>query len=623
MSLTQALNSAISGLQTNQASMAMVAANVANAGTPGYTRKIVNQVAVAGNNSGIGVQVGDVQRELDTFVQKQLRTENAGASYADTRAQMYSQLQALYGEPGGANALETVYNNFTSSLQALSTSPSDTSVQSSVVSNAQLLAQQLNQMTAGIQGLRENAEQGISDAVNQANDAMTQIASLNQQIAGSAPGDSATASLMDQRDTYIDQLSKLMDINVVQGDNNQVSILTNSGVQLVGTKAAQLSFDAQGTMTPTSQWSADPTQRAVGTLTLTSPNGNSIDLIQSHALRSGTIAADLQMRDQDLVQAQNQIDALAAGMSAALSDQTTSGTAVTSGLQNGFDVDVGGLSAGNNVTISYTDSLTNTARTLTLVRVDDPTALPLSGSTTATPNDKVVGIDFSGGMSSVIAQINTAIANTGMVASNPSGTTLRVLDDGAGNIVNVNSVTTTTTATSLTGGSAELPLFTDGSTPYTGAISGLGSESVGFAGRIVVNAALVADPSKLVSYQSGTPVGDNTRPDFMYQQLTGASVSFSPQTGIGTAASPFSGSITTFLQQVISQQAEAANSANNLKSGQDVVVSSLQQRFNDTSSVNIDQEMANLLTLQNSYAANAHVMTAINQMFTTLMSMTQ
>ena len=623
MSFTQAINSAISGLQTDQASMAMVAANVANAGTPGYTRKVVNPVAVAGNNSGISVQVGDVQRELDLFVQKQLRTENAGASYADSRAQSLTQLQALYGQPGGANALETVYNNFTSSLQALSTSPSDTSVQSSVVSNAQLLAQQLNQMTAGIQGLREDAEQGISDAVNQANDAMTQIASLNQQIAASSPGDSATASLMDQRDTYIDQLSKLMDITVVQGDNNQVSVMTNSGVQLVGIKAAQLSFDAQGTMTPNSQWSADPTQRAVGTLTLTSPNGNSIDLIQSHAIRSGTIAADLQVRDQDLVQAQNQIDALAAGMSSALSDQTTAGTAVTSGLQNGFDVDVGGLSAGNNVTINYTDSLTNTPRTLTLVRVDDPTALPLSANATASPNDKVVGIDFSGGMSSVISQINSAIANTGMVASNPSGTTLRVLNDGAGNIVTVNSVTATTTATSLTGGSAQLPLFTDGGTPYTGAISGLGSESVGFAGRIVVNAALVADPSKLVGYQASTPVGDSTRPDFMYQQLTGAPVLFSPETGIGTAASPFSGSINTFLQQVISQQAETANSATNLKSGQDVVVSSLQQRFNDTSSVNIDQEMANLLTLQNSYAANAHVMTAINQMFTTLMSMTQ
>ena len=49
MSLTQALNTALSGLQVKQASISMVAANVANADTPGYTRKVVNQVATGGN----------------------------------------------------------------------------------------------------------------------------------------------------------------------------------------------------------------------------------------------------------------------------------------------------------------------------------------------------------------------------------------------------------------------------------------------------------------------------------------------------------------------------------------------------------------------------------------------
>ncbi len=96
MSLTQALNSALSGLQVTQANIAMVAANVANADTPGYTRKIVNQVAT-GANTSIGVRVSDIQREIDLYVQRQLRIENAGASYADTRADMYSQLQNIYG----------------------------------------------------------------------------------------------------------------------------------------------------------------------------------------------------------------------------------------------------------------------------------------------------------------------------------------------------------------------------------------------------------------------------------------------------------------------------------------------------------------------------------------------
>jgi len=619
MGLTQALSTALSGLQVNQASLALVSSNVANADTPGYTRKIVNQVAAIANGTNVGVRISDVQRQLDQYVQRQLRTEYSGANYADTRAHFYSRLQDIYGQPGSANALETVYNNFTNALQALSTSPDNSAARSTVIGTGQLLAQQLNQMSNSIQSLRGDAELGISNAVTQANNAMSQIAVLNQKIAASTTADSAIVTLMDQRDSYIDQLSQLMDINIIKGDQNQLNIFTTSGIQLVGTQASELSFNAQGTITAASQWSANPSQSTLGTITLTASSGNSIDLIQNNSIRSGTIAAYLQMRDQDLVQAQNQLDAIAAAMASALSDKTTSGTAVAVGAQSGFDVDIGSLSAGNTITVNYTDVGTSTAYTLTLMRVDDPLALPLSNSATTDPNDTVVGLDFSGGIGSVIAQINTAFAGTGMTASNPSGTTLEILDDGAANTVNVDAVSTTLTATSLSGGSAELPFFTDVTTPYTGAITALGSQSIGFSGRITVNSALAADPSGLVVYQAGTASGDSTRPDFIYQQLTGTSLTYSPNTGIGTSAAPFSASLTTFLRQVISQQAEAASSADSLKQGQDIVLSALQQRFNDASSVNVDQELANLLTLQNSYAANARVLSAVKAMLDTLL----
>jgi flagellar hook-associated protein 1 FlgK len=621
MSLSQALAAAISGLRTNQSGLALVAANVANADTPGYVRKTVNQVATAGNDTGIGVRVTGVQRELDQYVQRQLRVENAGASYADMRAQFYDRLQDIFGVPGSDNALETAFNNFTTALQALSTSPDDPAARSSVVSNAQLLAQRLNRMSSSVEGLRGDAELGIADAVARANEAMRQSATLNVRIAASPQNDTQTATLMDQRDAYIDQLSQLMDVNVVKIDNKQVSVFTNSGIQLVGTNASTLSFDAQGTMSATSRWSADPAQRTVGTLVLTSPTGGSVDLIQANAIRSGEIAAYLQMRDEDLVQAQNQLDAIAAAMASSLSDKTAAGSTVTSGLQNGFEVDIGGLSAGNRITVDYTDSLTNTPHTVTFVRIDDPSVLPLSGSATTAANDRVVGIDFSGGMASVIAQINGALGTTGLSASNPAGTTLRILDDGAGNIADVNSLSATATVTGFSGGSGELPFFTDGMASYTGAITALGSQSVGFAGRVRVNADLIADPARLVQYQPGVAAGDSTRPDFIYGQMTDAAVAFSPDTGIGSATTPFAGSITTFLRQVISQEGEAASNANNLKQGQDVVLSALQQRFNDGSSVNIDQEMANLLTLQNAYAANARVLSSVKEMFDTLLKM--
>ena len=620
MGLSQALAAAVSGLHANQAGLSLVAGNVANANTPGYVRKSVNQVAVADGGTTIGVRMGDVQRHLDEFVQKQLRAENAGAAYADLRDKFYDQLQQIYGQPGSNTALDSTFNNLTSALRALSASPDDSSARIGVVSAAQLLAQQLNGMSQNIEDFREGAESGIATSVSTANEMMRRIAALNTQIAQSGRQDTATATMMDERDLAVDQLSQVLDINVVSGQNNQITVYTGSGLLLVGDKAATLNFDARGTLSASAQWSADPTQRGVGGITLTSPNGNPIDLIETRAIRSGQLAGYLQLRDSDLVQAQNQLDAIASSMASALSDKTTNGAAVTSGTQAGFDIDIGSLLEGNTFSVGYIDKLTNSQRQITFVRVDDPTVLPLSDAATANGNDRVVGIDFSAGMGSVWAQISDALSTTGIASSN-SGTMLHLLNDGAGGRVTLTSASTTTTISSFGSGSSQLPLFMDGTAAYTGSFRTTGVQSQGFASRISVNSTLVADPSKLVAYQSGTQAGDASRPNFILAQLTNSALTFNPNSGIGSTNSPYSGSLSGFMRKVIEFQGEATNIAKTLKEGQDVVLSSLQQRFAENSSVNIDTEMTNLLDLQNAYAANARVMSAIKQMLDTLMDM--
>jgi flagellar hook-associated protein 1 FlgK len=246
--------------------------------------------------------------------------------------------------------------------------------------------------------------------------------------------------------------------------------------------------------------------------------------------------------------------------------------------------------------------------------------LPLPDTATTNPNDTVVGIDFSGGMASVLSQINTALSATGMTASNPSGTTLRILDDGAANTVNVDAVSATSTATGLTG-SVALPFFTDGTGVYTGAITSAGAQSVGLAARIAVNQNLIDDPTKLVAYQAGVATGDGTRPNYIYDQIVNAQLSYSPTAGIGTTGAPFTADAGTYLRQIISAQGAAAANASSLQQGQDVVLSSLQQRFDSGSGVSIDQEMSDLLSLQNAYAANARVMSTIKDMLNSLMQL--
>ena len=623
MGLSQALSAALAGVNVTQQSLSVIAGNVANANTPGYVDESVdqNELVVAGQ-PGASVDTTGINRDLNTLLQSQLWTETSGNSYASTTSQLYQQLQQIYGTPGSSTSFDAIYNNFTTALQSLATNPSSTSQQSAVIGSAQELAQNLNSMTTTVQQLRTEAEQGIANGVQTVNNALQQIAQINVQLEGASPTDGTTATLEDQRDQDVTQLSQLMNVNVVQNPNNQISVFTGTGQQLVaGPQASQLQFSNVGSLTATALWNANPSEDGAGTVTLVSPSGATTDLIATNALQSGQLGAYVQMRDGILPQAQTQIDELANQMSQALSNQTTNGTAVTVGSQSGFNVDVGSVVPGNSVQLTYTDG-SNTQHTITIVSLGAGGTLPPQ-DTPSNPNNQVIGIDFSGGMASVVSQLNAALG-ANLQFSNPSGTLLQVINkNGSSNVVN--SLSATSTVTSLTSGSPQLPLFTDGNgnQPITGASNASGLQTTGLAGRIEVNPALVASPSSLVAYAANTTSGDTTRPDFLVNQMTAASLPFSPATGIGTQSTPFTGTLTDYMSQIVSQQSQAANAATNLQQGQDTVLSALQQRFNDSSGVNIDTEMSNLIALQNAYGANARVMTTIQQMMATLLTVVQ
>ena len=623
MGLSQALAIAMSGLRATQASISLVGSNVANAETPGYVRKTVIQVAGTNGDYGSSVLLNGVDRQLDQYLQTQLRTETSGASYADIRATFLANLQNVYGNPAETGTIEDSFNKLLTAFQALSTSPDSQSARISAVAAAQTMAQTLNATTQGIQNLRANAEMGINDSITTANNAMAQIAFINNQLQSSGKTDAATASLLDQRDQYITQLSSLMDVRTVVNDLNQVTVFTNSGVQLVGTEAARLSFNPQGTVTPNTLYSSDPTKSNVGTIAINFPHGGSYDLVATNSIRSGKIAAYLELRDNTLVKAQAQVDQFAASMSSALSDKTTAGTAAPASVlpQAGYDLDLTGLQSGNVIRVSYKNNTTGVTHNLSIMRVDDPSVLPLSNTSTLDPNDEVIGVNFAGGMASVVSQLNAALgASADLQFSNPSGSTLRVLDDGAPNRSDVLAASVTTTMSSLTSGNAQLPLFTDNGGLFTGALTANGSQQTGLAGRISVNLGLLGDPSRTVVFSTSplTPAGDTTRSDFVLTQLTSGIYRYSPQTGIGTTGAPFTGTLVNFAKQFISQQGEAATAAKQLADGQSVVLNTLQKKVTDASGVNIDDEMAHLLALQNAYSANARVMSSIKQMNDTL-----
>jgi flagellar hook-associated protein 1 len=620
MSLNNALNIAVSGLSTTQAQIDLVSQNVSNANSIGYTKRTLQPYQEVVGDRTSGVHAGLISRVYDRLVQSQLRSENAGGTYSSTRADYAKNIDQLFGSPGGAGSLDSVFNTFTQSLQSLVADPASTSGRAQVLNSAGVLSNTLNYLSNSVQSLRSGAESAIGNAVAQANTALEGLEAIARRQQLSRDGYD-NAALQDERDRYIDQLSSLLDVTVVEQSDGRVNVSTNAGVTLFdGTNALRFQFDERANLSPNSLYSTDPAKSGVGQLKLITKTGGSIDVVNQGALRSGQIKSLLDLRDTVLPQAQTQLDELAANLSRALSDASPTATAIP----NGFSIDLTGLKQGNSTTIDYTDQPSGIARRITIVRVDNPASLPLAQGATGNPNERLIGVDLSGGLTaaaiaSIQAQISAA-PGINLTASG-AGFTFQIVDDG-GATTKVTGLSAGITNTALTGNGPELALFQDGGTngAYTASFEN-GDQRLGFAQRIRINPAVSGDPSKLVVYNltPATPAGDSTRPSLIYDRLTKASRTFSTDAGIGGTALGFKSDVATFVRAIVNDQGTKSAQASQLNQGQQVVVNALKQKFTDKAGVSIDQELADLVKMQNAYSANARIITVVKELLDVLL----
>lgn len=613
MGLSTSLNTAIGGLTASQVGIGVVSQNVANAGTTGYVRRVVsNSDSLSGLT--IGVQSTQVQRLLDTIVQHQLWQEASGAAYTSTRAKALTNLDKLYGAPGSATALDTVFNKFTSALQSLQNDPSSYSLRSQVVDSATQLARQLNTLSSGIQAQRDQAETGIATAVTKVNDLLGALTKVNARIVA-APNDSATASLKDQRDLILSELSQYVDIKTTEDARGSISVVTGSGTQLFdGQPAVTFSFDAHSGLGPDDQWSTDPTKRGVGTITMRSANGSVSDAITNNVFRSGEIAANIELRDKTLVKAQAQLDEIATQMTKALSERSIQGNVYPAApaTPTGLDVNIDKQRV-NTLTFDYTSPPATGTQRFTFVDAPAGVTVPIGSD----PNNKVIAIDFSASPASIASQIQSALdANgaTGFTVSNPGTGVLRITEP-SGRVAGLGAQTTVTSADAAT---PEMPLFVDaGNKPFVGSYDEA-TRKVGFAARITINADVVANRA-LLSGAPGTPAGDTARASALLAGLTSNVRSFDNSSSPDGSTAAFSGTVGNFVQRVVSSQGQAVETAQRLDEGQQVALASIQSRFQETAQVNVDQEMSMLIELQNAYAANARIISTVKEMMDMLM----
>ncbi|HUN11649.1 MAG TPA: flagellar hook-associated protein FlgK, partial [Rhabdaerophilum sp.] len=309
MGLLSSLQNAVSGLTINQAQMSLISRNVANAGTVGYTRRVLTTQ----ETSALGITAGavrevSVNRILDELLQKQMRTESGGAAYSAELSDYLKRVDTLFGQPGSDAGINTIFSKFSTAIQTLAADPASSTARQNALVNAQSLASTLNSLSENVQLMRGEIEAKIADQANDVNTLLEGIGQTTKKL--NEVFDSATRQgLLDERDKYIDKLSTYFDLRVFDNGTGNFNIYTSSGGPLfIEGRNLKLQFDERFAVSADSLYNQNAAQSGLGHLMVTDPIGGAVDLNRNGLIRSGSFAALFELRDSVLVETQAHLD---------------------------------------------------------------------------------------------------------------------------------------------------------------------------------------------------------------------------------------------------------------------------------------------------------------------------
>jgi flagellar hook-associated protein FlgK len=608
MGLISSLSNAVSGLRTSQDSISILSRNVANAGTPGYHRQTLNVVDYSSANSSYARTVG-INRAFNQSLQTYYNRQVSDASSAAVTGDYLNKLQGFLGKPGSSGSLDTMFGSFRNSLQALATSPDDYPARANVVAEAQAMAQRLNMLSGMVQELRQETETQITNNVTEVNAMLVSLNEVNNRLLDLGMTDTARAALLDQRDRLVAGVAGIIDVQADYRANGTVSLMTRSGVGLIDNGVSTFQFTSAGALSPSALADKNSADSRVGTLQLVTPSGLTIDLVRQGVLQGGELAGLVELRDRTLVEAQNQLDEIAAALASAFSTITTPGSAASDGSgRTGLVSDISHLQPGNDVSLTYT--VNGAEQRVRIVHsTDGEDFIDSSGQ-------RVISVDLSDA-GAAAAILNAKLP--GLEITSPGAGQLQVLDDGTGGIRDVTGLTSRGTAGGMQTGELAMALFVDQSgTPFTGNRNTNPPQILGFAARITINPAVLSDNRLLVQYDIDHTLGDAARPEYVLKQLSSMNFVSGTTPAANAGRHPLNGNVEQLIGQVLNYQGTTIGSALSQRDDRLLTLDTITSQMETEYGVNMDEEMARLTELQSAYAANARIVAVVKELLDTL-----
>jgi len=300
-----------SAILASTALLSTTSNNIANLNTPGYTRQ---RTEFESNMLGLGVGRGTTERLVNNFALKQMWRDTSSATYASQYLSEASRVDTLLSD--NSNSVATGMSSFFSQLQTAINDPTNASSRQLVMGSAQTLLNKFNTLSSQMTEQNKYISQQLETDAADANEQITAIAQLNQEILayGNNPGKPPPLDLLDKRDQAIQELSALVDIHVLDADNGEKQVFLGSGQSLIVENGKFNLFNVSG--------NPDPNRK---TLQLKLSTNQNIVINVSETQLGGKIGGSLQFRTSVLDPAQKELGQLALAFTDAFNTQNRLG----------------------------------------------------------------------------------------------------------------------------------------------------------------------------------------------------------------------------------------------------------------------------------------------------------
>lgn len=314
-----------SGLNAAQAGLLTTGHNISNASTPGYHRQEIVQNAngslfTGAGFIGQGTRVQTVKRVYDEFLGRQVLNAEAGATEMESYLSQIGQIDNLLADPSAG--LSPALSAFFKGLQDVAANPASVAGRQSMLSAAEALVARFQGLDQRFSEIREGINQQIAAQIGQINVFSTQLADINQRIimARASGANQQPNDLLDQRDTMLRDLNKLVRVSTVSQSDGSFNVFIGQGQPLVvGTRSSSLRAVAAAD---------DPQRKTVAIVGA----GGTAQLLSESQISGGSLGGLLNFRNESLDTAQNALGRIALTLARNFNDQHRLGQDLTGAM---------------------------------------------------------------------------------------------------------------------------------------------------------------------------------------------------------------------------------------------------------------------------------------------------